>query len=89
MFQILQQAHSRIPVYEHHAGNVVGLLLVKNYIMLNPEANTPVRELLTNECSVNLVYVMDDMPLFDLLNLFQTGKSKKLRLYVLEQAIVL
>ncbi|XP_048768073.1 uncharacterized protein LOC125674817 isoform X2 [Ostrea edulis] len=75
MIKILQQAHSRIPVYEHHAGNVVGLLLVKNYIMLNPEANTPVRELLTNECSVNLVYVMDDMPLFDLLNLFQTGKS--------------
>jgi hypothetical protein len=58
----------------------VGLLLVKNYIMLNPEAKTPVRELLKNECTVNLVYVLDDMPLFDLLNLFQEGKSKKLDL---------
>lgn len=75
MFQILHQAHSRVPVYEHHEGNVVGLLLVKNYIMLNPEDRTPVRDLL-NDCTRSLLYVYDDMPLFDLLNIFQTGKSK-------------
>nr|XP_022294632.1 DUF21 domain-containing protein At4g33700-like isoform X1 [Crassostrea virginica] len=74
MCKILSQAHSRVPVYEHHAGNVQGLLLVKNYIMLNPEDRTPVRDLL-NEHTRNLLYVLDDMPLFDLLNVFQTGKS--------------
>ncbi|XP_061177196.1 uncharacterized protein LOC133185923 isoform X1 [Saccostrea echinata] len=75
MSKILHQAHSRVPVYEHHASNVVGLLLVKNYIMLNPEDKTPVRELLKNECTGNLLHVNDDMPLYDLLNMFQTGKS--------------
>lgn len=74
MSKILHQAHSRVPVYEHHEGNVVGLLLVKNYIMLNPEDRTPVRDLL-NDCTRSLLYVYDDMPLFDLLNIFQTGKS--------------
>ena len=69
--------HSRVPVYEGNRNNLVGILLVKTLIRLDPSEETPVSRLLYNPQYVRKVtYVTEDMPLYDALNDFQTGKSK-------------
>jgi CBS domain containing-hemolysin-like protein len=40
--QILQSGHSRVPVYRGAKSNVVGMIIVKKLIKLNPERATPV-----------------------------------------------
>jgi CBS domain containing-hemolysin-like protein len=40
--QILQTGHSRVPVYRGAKTNVVGMIIVKKLIKLNPERATPV-----------------------------------------------
>lgn len=35
--QILENGHSRIPIYEYERNNIIGLLLVKDLIMQNPD----------------------------------------------------
>ncbi|RKP08575.1 hypothetical protein THASP1DRAFT_6021, partial [Thamnocephalis sphaerospora] len=69
--QIVETGHSRIPVYEGRRENIIGILLSKALILLDPDDATPVS-------SVNLNYVTKvsvHAPAFDLLNAFQEGNS--------------
>lgn len=50
---------------------IIGVLLVKNLIMLDPDDNIPVRQVAIN----TLPSVKEWMPLFDILNTFQEGRS--------------
>lgn len=68
-------SHSRLPVYEDDRTNIISVLIVKTLICLDPEDCTPVRTLLHSNSVGSVIYVDDDMPLYDLLNLFQTGKG--------------
>jgi metal transporter CNNM len=70
--EILKNGHSRIPIYRgNNRQDIVGLLLVKSLIAFNPEKPTPVNQLgLRDIPSVN-----SSMSLWDLLNMFQIGKS--------------
>ncbi|KAJ9063874.1 hypothetical protein DSO57_1036351 [Entomophthora muscae] len=63
--------HSRVPVFEGTRDNVIGLLLVKNLILLDPEESTPVREVKI----FPIPHIPATMSLFDLLNSFQEGAS--------------
>ena len=71
--QISRKGHSRVPVYSGERENIVGVLFVKSLVMLDPDDNTPIRDIyrvgsfLTSSTSE---------PLFELLDKFQTGKSK-------------
>jgi len=62
-----------VPVYSGERENIVGVLFVKSLVMLDPDDNTPIRDIyrvgsfLTSSTSE---------PLFELLDKFQTGKSK-------------
>ena len=62
-----------MPVYSGERENIVGILFVKSLVMLDPDDNTPIRDIyrvgsfLTSSTSE---------PLFELLDKFQTGKSK-------------
>jgi metal transporter CNNM len=40
--QILRSGHSRVPVYRGAKSNIVGMVIVKKLIKLNPELATPV-----------------------------------------------
>lgn len=71
MDEILQNGHSRIPVYRNGRQDVIGLLLVKRLIKLNPQNPTPISELPL----VEIPSVNNDAQLWDLLNMFQLGKS--------------
>lgn len=56
--------------------NIVGLLLVKRLIHLDPDDCTPIVDL--EGARTPPPSCLSTMPLFDLLNQFQTGRSKSL-----------
>ncbi|KAI9502327.1 hypothetical protein GGI25_004725 [Coemansia spiralis] len=69
--EMLRQGHSRVPVYEGQRTNVVGVLLVKSLILLDPDDAVPVRD--AKIASIPLV--TPDVSLYDILNAFQEGGS--------------
>ncbi|KAI8520367.1 hypothetical protein Bbelb_001210 [Branchiostoma belcheri] len=73
MDMVIEAGHSRVPVYDGEKTNIVGLLLVKMLIKLDPVAATPIRSIL-QENPRYLPAVREDTPLFYLLNEFQQGK---------------
>ncbi|CAL1547310.1 unnamed protein product [Lymnaea stagnalis] len=76
MTHLIQRCHSRVPVYTNDRSNVVALLLTKTLIKLNPDDAIPISRLIGDErYSRAALFIESDMPLFDLLNLFQTGRS--------------
>lgn len=77
MSAILSSGRSRIPVYENifsPAGTgrrIVGALLTKQLILIDPEDGILLREFPLNP----LPHVASDMPLLNILNSFQEGRS--------------
>jgi hypothetical protein len=71
--QIIHQGHSRVPVYVGVRDNIVGMLLVKRLIHLDPDDCTPIATL--DGATTPPPSCVTTMPLFDLLNQFQTGRS--------------
>ncbi|GAA6022866.1 hypothetical protein JCM11491_007023 [Sporobolomyces phaffii] len=79
--KILEAGHSRIPVYEEvptesngekkTRRKIVGVLLTKQLILLDPEDATPLRQIPINP----LPLVADDLALLQILNTFQEGRS--------------
>ena len=65
-----------MPVFEGTHSNVVGMLLVKRLIKLDPDDCTPVRTL--EGAYTPPPSCLTTLPLYDLLNIFQTGRSKPL-----------
>lgn len=76
--QVIEQTHSRIPVYDGSPDNIVALLLVKTLIKLDPDDCTPVRRLVESGDARPVIFTTSDKPLFDLLNEFQEGRGKNL-----------
>ncbi|CAI9718901.1 Hypothetical predicted protein [Octopus vulgaris] len=71
----LSTGHSRIPIYQGCKQNILGILLVKNLILLDPKDSISVNKLIDSSAFRSVPIVPSNTPLFDLLNLFQTGKS--------------
>ncbi|CAK4678189.1 hypothetical protein LEN26_013861 [Aphanomyces euteiches] len=69
--QILASGHSRIPVYRRLPTNIVGLLLVKRLIVLDPSDARPIKELMLKKPIV----VSSDCSCYAMLNEFQKGRS--------------
>ncbi|KAJ3049696.1 hypothetical protein HK097_009332 [Rhizophlyctis rosea] len=76
--QIILLGHSRLPIFSDERTNVIGILLVKSLILLNPDESTPVNSLplITTVPKVNV-----GKSLFDMLNLFQEGASHMALVY--------
>ncbi|XP_019195589.1 PREDICTED: DUF21 domain-containing protein At2g14520-like isoform X2 [Ipomoea nil] len=68
---ILEKGHSRVPVYYEQPTNLVGLILAKNLVTINPADEVPVK----NVTIRRLPRVSETMPLYDILNEFQKGLS--------------
>ena len=63
-------------MYDGDRKNIVGVLLVKMLITLDPDLAIPISKLVQDSvCFRTVDYVAESMPLFDLLNQFQTGRS--------------
>ena len=37
MKEIYKRGHSRIPVYEHNKDNIIGILMVRDLLLINPD----------------------------------------------------
>lgn len=68
-----QKGHSRVPVYEGDKGNIIGLLFVKSLIMIDPDDATPIKDIYK---AGSFLQSSTTEPLFELLDKFQTGRSK-------------
>lgn len=68
---IMTMGHSRVPVYSKDPTNIIGLILVKNLLAVDPEDAVPLRKMLLRK----IPRVSEDMPLYDILNEFQKGHS--------------
>ncbi|TYZ62470.1 hypothetical protein PybrP1_005591 [[Pythium] brassicae (nom. inval.)] len=71
MAGILASGHSRIPVFRGHPSNIVGLLLVKRLIVLDPEDERVIGDLSLRKPIV----VTPDESCYAILNEFQKGRS--------------
>ncbi|KAI8322383.1 DUF21-domain-containing protein [Martensiomyces pterosporus] len=69
--EMLRQGHSRVPVYDGDRTNVIGVLLVKSLILLDPDDAVPVRDAKITPIPL----VTPDISLYDILNAFQEGGS--------------
>lgn len=68
---IMAMGHSRIPVYYGDRTNIIGIILVKNLLAVDPDDAVPLRKMLLRK----VPRVTDNMPLYDILNEFQKGHS--------------
>lgn len=71
MRDIQRAGHSRIPVYQGDRNNVIGLILTKSLLLLNPAVPTPVRKMKL----YSIPKVEHNVTLVNLLNIFQEGAS--------------
>ncbi|XP_057542215.1 DUF21 domain-containing protein At2g14520-like [Amaranthus tricolor] len=71
MNSILDNGHSRVPVYYEEQTNIIGVILVKNLLTINPEDEIPVKSVTIRK----VPRVPETMPLYDILNEFQKGHS--------------
>ncbi|GAA5958090.1 hypothetical protein JCM21900_003583, partial [Sporobolomyces salmonicolor] len=79
--KVLKAGHSRIPVYEEKVveteegvntkRKIIGVLLTKQLILLDPEDAVPLRDIPMN----TLPLVSEDLPLLQMMNTFQLGRS--------------
>lgn len=68
---ILEKGHSRVPVYYENPKNIIGLILVKNLLTINPADEVPVKNVTIRK----IPRVPETTPLYDMLNEFQKGHS--------------
>ncbi|XP_010517536.1 PREDICTED: DUF21 domain-containing protein At2g14520-like isoform X2 [Camelina sativa] len=68
---ILEKGHSRVPVYYEQHTNIIGLVLVKNLLTINPDEEIQVK----NVTIRRIPRVPETLPLYDILNEFQKGHS--------------
>lgn len=71
--EVFKSGFSRIPVYEIDEDNIVGLLLVKDLIFVDPEDETPVRSFI-QIFGRGLHVVWPDQSLGDCLRTFKQGR---------------
>ncbi|MED6204028.1 DUF21 domain-containing protein [Stylosanthes scabra] len=71
MNDVLEKGHSRVPVYYEQPTNIIGLILVKNLLTIDPEDEVPVKNVTIRRTP----RVSETMPLYDILNEFQKGFS--------------
>ncbi|KAF5468476.1 hypothetical protein F2P56_012623 [Juglans regia] len=68
---IMTKGHSRVPVYAGSQKNIIGLVLVKNLLTVDPDDAVPLRTMIIRK----IPRVSEEMPLYDILNEFQKGHS--------------
>jgi len=69
--QIKEAGHSRIPIYREHRDHIVAMLHVKSLISIDTAEKMKIGDLELNRCP----QISSNMPLYKMLNMFQTGKS--------------
>merc|ERR1712137_304885 len=69
--RLVREGHSRWPVYRNNKNNIIGMILVKSLIMIDPKDSVRVKDINLRRLPV----VNETMPLYKVLDMFQQGKS--------------
>ncbi|KAI9332308.1 hypothetical protein DFJ73DRAFT_63328 [Zopfochytrium polystomum] len=69
--KLIEAGHSRVPVYNNARENVIGVLLVKQLVLLDPDDATPLADIPIGR----LPRIKSDTPLFEILHNFEEGGS--------------
>ena len=72
--KISQHGFSRIPVYEVNKENVVGLLHIKDFTLLDPDDNMPVKAIL-EFYNHKIIYCDADKPIDEMFEEFRMGET--------------
>mmetsp|Transcript_17291 Transcript_17291/g.25929 ORF Transcript_17291/g.25929 Transcript_17291/m.25929 type:complete len:614 (-) Transcript_17291:187-2028(-) len=72
MAEILTTGHSRVPIYSDRSNNIVGMLLVKRLIVVDPDDCRPISQVIGYHLPIVLTA---NTNLLDALNKFQLGRS--------------
>lgn len=74
--QISHSGYTRIPVYQNNCNNIVGILNVKNLLLLDADNNLSIQSVIAaNPYTNELIRVNENTSLKFLLDLFKLGKS--------------
>jgi CBS domain containing-hemolysin-like protein len=71
MTRIFESGHSRIPIWREEEDDVIGMILVKQLILLAPQDSVPLSSLHIHRVPM----VSSSMSLFELLTIFRSGRS--------------
>ncbi|KAJ3220365.1 hypothetical protein HDU67_000032 [Dinochytrium kinnereticum] len=71
MHHLLQAGHSRVPVFNQFRDNIIGVVLVKQLVLLDPDDATPLADVPIGR----LPRIRSDTPLFEILHVFEEGGS--------------
>jgi len=71
MTEIREKNHSRIPIYRFSSDHIIGMILTKTLILMDPNDETPLDDLPIHRMPT----VNENTPLYTLLDIFQTGRS--------------
>ncbi|KAG9392688.1 DUF21-domain-containing protein [Carpediemonas membranifera] len=74
MCQLMETGHSRIPVYSGARTNIVGIIVVKDLIILSPEHAIPLRNLM-GIIGRTPIETHSDERLTELMNTFKSGQA--------------
>ncbi|KAG2378677.1 hypothetical protein C9374_007825 [Naegleria lovaniensis] len=74
MTSIWQAGHSRIPVYKGNKNNIIGMLYVKDLVLINPEESLPLSTVLTFY-GREVLKVFPDTYCDEMLKIFKSGKT--------------
>ncbi|OMJ09005.1 DUF21 domain-containing protein [Smittium culicis] len=70
LIEIVERGYSRVPVYaNNNRNNIIGVLLVKSLVLINPEKKTLVRDLPLR----HIPCITSEISLYEILNAFQEG----------------
>jgi len=69
--KIIAAGHSRIPIYSGYRENVVGMILTKSLILIDPQDELPI----SKANIIRVPMLQASMPLYDILDIFQKGHS--------------
>ncbi|KAL6775935.1 hypothetical protein ACKKBG_A19145 [Auxenochlorella protothecoides x Auxenochlorella symbiontica] len=70
--RVIERGHSRVPVYEgNNKANIVGVVLVKELVLAEMDGHKRIKDMRIREVPC----LRSDIPLYDVLKIFRTGKS--------------
>jgi metal transporter CNNM len=73
MREIYKMGHSRIPVYEHNKDNIIGILMARDLLLINPDRVDVSLKQLSSILLRNTVNISADDKLEPLLGYFKKG----------------
>ena len=72
MLSIYRSGYTRIPVYDGHAQNIIGILYTKDLILIDPDDEVEVRAIVALQGTDAVQFILDVTPLNEVFKLFKT-----------------